>query len=134
MAATHEVNDHGRLAMHLCELPGWGVMTIKHDFVDLAAGMTPTPYKSRQDLLDVFDKNLKDARETLSATSDETWMKPWSLKKGEQVLMTLPKVAVFRTWVMNHNVHHRAQLGVYYRLNDVAVPGTYGPSADEGQM
>jgi uncharacterized damage-inducible protein DinB len=66
--------------------------------------------------------------------SDETLQQPWSLKSGANVLLTMPKVAVLRTWVMNHNIHHRAQLGVYLRLNDIPVPSTYGPSADEGQM
>ena len=61
-------------------------------------------------------------------------MKPWSLRNGETVFFTMPKVAVLRTFVMNHMIHHRAQLGVYLRLNDIPVPSTYGPSADEGQM
>jgi uncharacterized damage-inducible protein DinB len=61
-------------------------------------------------------------------------MKPWTLRRGAQVMFTMPKVAVLRSFVMNHMIHHRAQLGVYLRLNDVAVPSTYGPSADEGNM
>jgi uncharacterized damage-inducible protein DinB len=61
-------------------------------------------------------------------------MKPWSLRQGDHVMFTMPKVAVLRTFVMNHMIHHRAQLGVYLRLNDIPVPSTYGPSADEGNM
>ena len=61
-------------------------------------------------------------------------MKPWTLRQGDKVFFTMPKVAVLRSFVMNHMIHHRAQLGVYLRLNDVPVPGTYGPSADEGNM
>jgi uncharacterized damage-inducible protein DinB len=67
----------------------------------------------------------------LASASDEQLMKPWSLLKGGQNLMTIPKVAVVRTWVLNHSIHHRAQLGVYLRLNDVPVPALYGPTADE---
>lgn len=59
-------------------------------------------------------------------------MQPWSLLSGGKTLMTMPRVAVLRTWVMNHSIHRRAQLGVYLRLNNIPVPAFYGPSADEG--
>ena len=68
----------------------------------------------------------------LSGTNDEHLMKPWSLKMGGKTVLTLPRVAVVRNFVLNHNIHHRAQLGVYLRLNDIPVPSVYGPSADEG--
>jgi uncharacterized damage-inducible protein DinB len=61
-------------------------------------------------------------------------MKSWTLKAGDHTVLTLPRVAVVRSFLLNHNIHHRAQLGVYLRLNDVAVPSIYGPSADEGNM
>ena len=88
--------------------------------------------KSRQETLDQFDKYVSAARAAIAGASDDQLMKPWSLLKGGQTLMTMPKVAVLRGFVMNHTIHHRAQLGVYLRLNDVPVPAIYGPSADEG--
>jgi len=78
-----------------------------------------------------FDRNVKEAREALSKASDQQLMEPWTLIKDGVRLFTLPKVAVLRTWVMNHLIHHRGQLSVYLRLNDIPVPGVYGPSADE---
>ena len=77
---------------------------------------------------------MAKARPVLAAATDADMMKPWTLRMGDTVYFTMPKVAVLRSFVMNHMIHHRAQLGVYLRLNDVPVPGTYGPSADEGNM
>jgi uncharacterized damage-inducible protein DinB len=128
----------GRLAGHLAELPTWGKMTIENDTHDIAPsgaapqqGLNP---KSRQETLDAFDKNVASMRAAIAGASDDQLMKPWSLLRGGQKLMTMPKIAVLRGFVMNHTIHHRAQLGVYLRLNDIAVPSIYGPSADEGQM
>ncbi len=128
----------GRLAGHLAELPLWAVMTLKHDELDMApAGappLQPGVMTTRAKLLEEFDKNVAEARKALEATSDEQFMRPWSLLRSGQKLMTMPKLAVMRNFVLNHVIHHRAQLGVYLRLNDVAVPSIYGPSADEGKM
>jgi uncharacterized damage-inducible protein DinB len=128
----------GRLTGHLAELPWWGQMTIENDTYDVAPAGAPPQQgltaKSRQDALDTFDRNVAAMRGAIAGASDEQLMKPWSLLKGGQTLMTMPKIAVLRGFVMNHTVHHRAQLGVYLRLNDIAVPSIYGPSADEGQM
>ena len=85
-------------------------------------------------VIDGVDKNVASMRAAIAGASDDQLMKPWSLLKGGQKLMTMPKIAVLRGFVMNHSIHHRAQLGVYLRLNDIAVPSIYGPSADEGQM
>jgi uncharacterized damage-inducible protein DinB len=128
----------GWLAAHLADLPSWTTMTIKQDSVDIAPqGAPPQPPaapKSIKELLEKFDKNVKEARAALAGADDATLLKPWSLLKTGQVLMTMPKIACMRTWVMNHTIHHRAQLGVYLRLNDIAVPAIYGPSADEDSM
>ncbi len=128
----------GGLATHLANIPSWTVYTINQDSLDLAPpGAEPfkTPEaKSRQEVLDAFDKNAADARAALAGASDEHLLNPWSLLQGGNTLMTLPRVAVLRSFVMNHIIHHRAQLGVYLRLNDVPVPAIYGPSADEGHM
>src|SRR5260370_338380 len=90
-------------------------------------GMTAT---SRQEGLNRFDKNAAAARAAIAGASDELLMKPWALLKGGRTLMTMPKIAVLRSFVMNHMIHHRAQLGVFLRLNNVPVPAIYGPSAD----
>jgi uncharacterized damage-inducible protein DinB len=128
----------GRLAGHLAELPSWIIMSIRQDTLDLAPAGAPAlqPFfaKSRQEVLTTFDKNTSDARSAMAEASDEHLMKQWSLLRNGQTLMTLPRLAVIRNWVINHTIHHRAQLGVYLRLNNIAVPSIYGPSADEGQM
>lgn len=125
----------GWLAAHIANLPGWLVMTMKQDSLDLAPGgvqvQPPPAPKNSQELLATFDKNVKEARAAIAAASDAELMKPWSLLNNGAVLMTLPKAAVVRSFIMNHIIHHRAQLGVYLRLNNIAVPAIYGPSADE---
>jgi len=116
----------GRLAKHLAELPGWTKETMTRDELDIAPGGQPmqsTPPKTRQEILELFDKNVAAAREVLSkATDDAAFFKPWSLLNNANKIFTLPRIAVMRGFVMNHIVHHRAQLGVYLRLNDIAVP------------
>ena len=128
----------GDLATHLAELPNWAVYTLTQDSLDLAPPGGPQFQrqipKSTQELLAVFDRNLASARAAIEKTPDADFVKPWSLLKAGQMLMTLPKIVVLRSFVMNHNIHHRAQLGVYLRLNNLPVPSIYGPSADEGQM
>lgn len=128
----------GGLATHLANLPSWAVLTLNQDEFDMAPP-GGEPFKnplasSRQELLEMFDKNIADARAAIAGASDERMFSPWSLLSGGNTLMTLPKIAVLRSFVMNHIIHHRAQLGVYLRLNDVPVPSIYGPSADEGAM
>lgn len=128
--------DMGTLATHLAEMTGWTVDCIEQDFFDLAA-VDPSKRKiaaARAELLERFDKAVTSARAALEKAEDGALMQPWSLKKAGQVLLTMPKVAVLRTWVLNHCVHHRGQLSVYLRLNDIPVPSIYGPSADEAGM
>src|SRR5262249_12382021 len=119
----------GWLAGHLSNLPGWAVMTIKQDSLDLSPdGKPPQPQpvpKSQKELLATFDKNVAEARAALAGADDSALLKPWSLLKTGQVLMTMPKIACLRGFVMNHIIHHRAQLGVYLRLNDIPVPAIY---------
>ena len=128
----------GRLANHLGEIPHWASMTINEDSVDLAPkdGAPPprTVGHSREEVLRIFDEKVAAARSALASADDDRMMQPWSLLMGGNPVMTMPRIAVIRSFVMNHNVHHRAQLGVYLRLNDIPVPSIYGPSADEGSM
>lgn len=126
------------LAAHLASIPEWAAMTVQRDSIDLAPGgkpvQPPPAPKSTQELLAMFDKNLAAGRAALAGAADEEFSKPWSLLNNGQTLFTMPKIACLRTWVLNHNVHHRAQLGVYLRLNNIPVPALYGPSADEQGM
>ena len=126
------------LAGHLSNIPEWAVYTIKEDSLDMAPNgvkMSPPPMpKSSKELLETFDKNVKAGRACIAGASDADLAKSWALKMNGQTLFSMPKAACLRTWVLNHNVHHRAQLGVYLRLNNIAVPAIYGPSADESGM
>jgi uncharacterized damage-inducible protein DinB len=126
----------GNLAIHLATLPGWTVQTLKQESLDLAPpGGEPFKLpeaKSTQEVVDMFDQNVAAARAAIAEATDEELMKPWSLLMTGKTIFTLPRAAVLRSFVMSHSIHHRAQLGVYLRLNDVAVPSIYGPSADEG--
>ena len=134
--APHEKSmKMGRLAGHVAELSGWAATIIGQDSLDFrpvgAPPQTPTVMTSQKQLLEVFDKKVAEARKAISGASDETLMKQWTLLSGGQTLFSMPRGAVLRSFVMNHIVHHRAQLGVYLRLNGIAVPSVYGPSADE---
>jgi uncharacterized damage-inducible protein DinB len=89
--------------------------------------------KNRAELLSWFDANAAKARAALQKP-DADYFVPWSLKNGAQVFFTMPRYNCVRSFVLNHVVHHRAQLGVYLRLNNIPVPGVYGPSADESNF
>ena len=125
----------GRLAGHVAELPGWGTTTMEQTELDFrpASGppIQPGVFTTREATLRLFDANVAKARAALAAGSDADYMVPWTLKAGGQIIFTMPRIAVIRSFVMNHLIHHRAQLGVYLRLNDIPIPGSYGPSADE---
>jgi uncharacterized damage-inducible protein DinB len=128
----------GRLAAHIAELPGWAATTITQDSLDInppgGPGFTPAQMTSRQQLLELFDRSAAAGRAAISSVSDEALMKPWSLLNGGKTVFTLPRAAILRSFAFSHVIHHRAQLGVYLRLNDIAVPSSYGPSADEGRF
>ena len=125
----------GRLAGHVAELPGFATTTIQTDSLNLSMGeFKPLIAASRRQVLEVFDQKAADARAAIAGASDEHLMKPWSLEFKGKTMFTIPRVAVLRSMMLNHIIHHRAQLGVYLRLNNVPVPSIYGPSADEGAM
>lgn len=123
------------LATHLATIPSWAQPTIEQDALDLSPPGAPpfraVPVRSRQEALETFDKNVMAARAAIAGASDELLLKPWTLLSGGQTIFTMARIAVLRGFVMNHIIHHRAQLGIYLRLNDVPVPSIYGPSADE---
>jgi uncharacterized damage-inducible protein DinB len=122
----------GRLAGHIAEMAGWIAELPGKESLVIPPDWKPNTATSKDQLLSFFDANVAKGRAALSGLSDEELQQPWSLIFGAgQKAFTLPKLAVIRNVVMNHIIHHRGQLGVYYRLNDVAVPGMYGPSADD---
>ena len=128
----------GRLAGHVAELAGWPVPAIDQDFLDFRPPgqppLQPTIATSRKQVLEIFDKNREQSRRAISNASDEHLMKNWSLLNGGQTIMTMPRFVVLRSFCINHMIHHRAQLGVYLRLNNIPLPALYRPSADEGTM
>jgi uncharacterized damage-inducible protein DinB len=124
----------GGLAGHLAHLPGWGTTTVTTDELNLVPPFTMPPINTSAELLATFDKSVAAARAAMATATDEYLMGPWSLKVQGKTVLTMPRVAVLRNMVFNHIVHHRGQLTVYLRLNDIPVPGMYGPSADEPNM
>jgi uncharacterized damage-inducible protein DinB len=120
----------GRLATHIAELFGWTKITLKQDVLDVE-GFSPTILESVAEILELFDKNTAECLEILADTPDEEYAKTWAMTQGENEVFSAPKGVVMRSFVMNHLVHHRGQLTVFLRLNDVPLPMTYGPSADE---
>jgi len=122
----------GRLATHVAELPSWASTTLSTELLDLdSKSWKPNIATNRAQLLEMFDKAVKEAREKIASASDADWQVNWTMKFDGNTIMTMPRVAVVRSIVMNHLIHHRAQLGVFLRLNEIAIPGMYGPSADE---
>ena len=125
----------GKLATHIAEMFSWTPATLQHPELDFSKfDYKPFEPATTADLVEYLDKNVAEAVDTLRNTPDEVFMENWTMRNGETVYFTMPKVAVMRSFVMNHIVHHRGQLSVYLRLNDIPVPSIYGPSADEGQM
>ena len=127
-------NSIGWLAHHLADIPSWVLPTLNLDQFDAGLEDPPQVILSRAEYLELFDRNVAEAREALLRADDAEFAKPWKFLWKEQEVFTLPKEAVIRTWVMNHIIHHRAHMCVYYRLNDIPVPGMYGPSADDAGM
>jgi uncharacterized damage-inducible protein DinB len=125
----------GTLATHIVWLPTWGPTTLHSSSRDVSAPEGPRePLHTRKALLDLFDRHIAAARRDLEAASDADLRGLWTLRRGQKVIFTLPRATVLRTYVLNHMIHHRAQLGVYLRMNEVPLPSIYGPSADEGGM
>ena len=127
----------GWLAGHVATMVGWIPVTLTTDELDYAPvngpSYQPPKTDNRKELLAEFDKNVKESRAALASVSDSEMMKNWKLLAGGQEIFTMPRAACIRGMVLNHLIHHRAQLTVYFRLLGVPVPGLYGPSADEGQ-
>jgi len=125
----------GELASHTVNVLAWTMPTLKQSKFDLApkdGKPWKSPfYRTRKALLEAYDANVAVSRKALASMRDPAWEVDWSLVAGPDVFFSMPRLRVFRAFILNHLIHHRAQLGVYLRLRDVLVPGVYGPSADE---
>ena len=120
-----------QLATHIAELPGWVTMAVTTDGLDFAAN----PYQQEEvnntaELLDYFDRSLADGRNHLKKTTEDILEENWTLRNGSELLHVATKAEIIRMTYCQI-VHHRAQLGVFLRLLDIPIPGSYGPSADE---
>ena len=122
----------GRLAGHLAEIPEWAATVVNDEVFDMvAAGYEPKDFSSKKDILDYFDKNVEAFKEVLSGQSDEHLFTHWKLKQGDHVAVDMARAACLRSFILSHTIHHRGQLCVYLRENDIPLPALYGPSADE---
>lgn len=131
---SEKAGTMGWLAAHVGTLTRWASVTIATDELDYDTKQTPPPGpKTSAELIAEFDKLTKEARASIAGASDEKLMGPWTFKIDGNALFTMPRVAVLRSFVMNHMIHHRGQLTVYLRLTGVPVPALYGPSGDEQQ-
>ena len=124
----------GQLAMHIANLPQWASITLERTEFDPnppeGPRITTPEFQSVSHLLQSYDAGVSAARALLARMSDAEFMVPWTLKNGGKKMFNMPRVAVFRSFILNHAVHHRGQLSVYLRLLDVPVPNIYGPTAD----
>jgi len=127
----HKSMSLGGLATHITNIPNWAGTILNEPFFDIA-GAPPNveELKSRTEILKVFDESSRKTRAAIDK-SDGDYMAQWALKRGGQEMFSMPRVAAFRSFVLSHLIHHRGQLSVYLRLNDIPVPAIYGPSADE---
>ena len=122
----------GRLATHIAEIPHWSQTIIKDSVFEMNPGsFVPRTAASRADLLKTFDESVAAARALVAGASDAELTATWTMKAGGHEVVSAPKVAMWRSFVMNHGIHHRGQLSVYLRENNVPIPPIYGPSADE---
>lgn len=133
----HEWRPHaksrtlGELATHLADIPNRGPMILQTDEVDLVGRQPIAPLTTAAALLAHFDRSAASLRAAVAATDLDSLAQIWTMRRGSQVAAQGTRRAMLRTVALNHSIHHRAQLGVYYRLLGVPVPGVYGPSADE---
>lgn len=124
----------GQLASHIANMIGWAEVTMnatEFDVMSVSPEQANQTAKSKTELLSWFDVNVVKARAALSK-SDADYAVIWSLKAGGKTQFAMPRAVCVRSFVMNHVIHHRGQLSVYLRLNNIPVPAIYGPSADEG--
>ena len=122
--------DMKRLTTHIADLPGWIQMTFNSDGLDFAQPYEQPQINSKEDLLNYFEKRYADGLSVLIPENEARLYDLWTLRNGEKIYSNNPRIAVIRM-SLSQQIHHRAQLGVYLRLLNIPIPGSYGPSADE---
>lgn len=121
-----------RLATHIAEIPGWISDVLDRDeFVIGATAYTPPNVGSVSEILEIFDRNIANSERAMRRQSNDRLQATWRLRRGDQVLLEMPRSGVIRTMLLNHLIHHRGQFSVYLRLLNVPLPPIYGPTADE---
>lgn len=124
--------DLGGLATHLAQIPHWGSSILKRDAHDLAApGPATTALTTVAAVLERFDRHVSEVRAALVDMGDGQLLAPWALRRGSHLILSMPRLAALRAFVLHHTIHHRGQLTVYLRLQNVPLPPLYGPTADE---
>ena len=122
----------GRLATHIAEIPGWVGSIVEKDEFDVGTGgYVPPTIDHVPEIVAMFDRNVAAATETLKRQSNDRLLAKWQLKKKGQLVVEMPRMGMIRSLLMNHLIHHRGQLSVYLRLQNVPLPSIYGPTADE---
>lgn len=122
-----------RLATHIADLPGWIHMTFSTDEIDFAKPYEQPEINSSKDLMNYFEKRYAEGLSTLLPQNENILDRPWTLRNGEKIYGVGPKIEIIRM-ALSQQIHHRAQLGVYLRLLNIPIPGSYGPSADENDF
>jgi uncharacterized damage-inducible protein DinB len=124
----------GELAMHVSTLPAWAPITLRETQFDTSPpggqSFAPPAFESTAKMLAAYDEGVRASRAMLASATDAELMVAWALKTAGKTVFTMPRVAVFRSFIMNHAIHHRGQLSVYLRMCDVPLPSIYGPTAD----
>jgi len=121
-----------KLAPHVAQLAGFGLTILTTPELDFAkSNIKPLPFESAAQLVSAFDEGAAQVRAALKNTSDEAWTQNWKLSFQDKPIFNGSRFLAYRQMFLNHLVHHRAQLGVYLRMNEKPVPATYGPSADD---
>jgi uncharacterized damage-inducible protein DinB len=125
--------DMKRLATHIADLPGWIYMTFTTDEIDFAQPYDQPVINNHRDLMAYFEKRYNEGLSTLVKDNETQLNKPWTLRNGDKIYSSNPKIEILRM-SLSQQIHHRAQLGVYLRLLNIPIPGSYGPSADENNF
>lgn len=123
----------GQLAAHIVELHNWVAQALSISELNFATDYQPLIAHSADALREALEAAYQKNIDQINSMTEEQWMEMWTMKHGDHVIATMPKIGTMRYVIMNHLIHHRGQLSVYLRLNNIPVPGIFGPSADEQQ-
>lgn len=121
----------GKLASHIAELQSGFRTGLEGNSFDFQTDYKPYEYDTFEELSEILSQEIEEWQATIKSSNEAFWLENFTLKNGDEELVSLPRIAFFRSIVMNHAIHHRGQLAVYMRLLDIPVPGIYGPSADD---